>query len=487
MQRKAALLTDPSRFNAHSPSFVGPRIPCIDFPLYFGHISQHAIGTNAFPKRTTFTQQTSFIPGKRIIVDKFVIHGGNTLSGTITISGAKNASLALMPAALLANGTFHISNTPSLRDVATMSSLLKSMGAKVSLKDHVLTLDTSGVNKQEAPYEHVKKMRASIYVLGPLLARYGRAKVSLPGGCAWGPRPVNLHLEGMRKLGAEIELKRGYIIAKAGRLRGAKLYFDVSSVGATGNVMMAAVLAKGTTLIENAAIEPEITSLAEFLRSMGAHIDGVGTNRLEIEGVDELHPVNADTIPDRIEAGTFLVACAMTGGTITLDHVEPGHVSALRAKLEDAGCQIKVEPARLTLRAPDRIRPVDVTATIYPGFPTDMQAQWISMMAIAQGASVVTDTIYTDRFKHVPELVRLGADIEMKENAAVVHGVKQLMGATVMSTDLRASASLILAGLVAEGTTEVLRVYHIDRGYEAIEKKLQALGAEIQRVAGEEF
>lgn len=420
-------------------------------------------------------------------MDKFVIHGGKKLNGTVTISGAKNATLALMPAALLSNGVFRLSNTPSLRDVATMSSLLKSMGAKITLKDHLLTLDTSSIIKQEAPYEHVKKMRASIYVLGPLLARYGRAKVSLPGGCAWGPRPVNLHLEGMRKLGAEVELKRGYIIAKAGRLNGAKVYFDVSSVGATGNVLMAAVLAKGTTLIENAAIEPEITSLVEFLQAMGARIDGVGTNRLEIEGVEELHPVTADTIPDRIEAGTFLVAGAMTKGTVTLNHVNPGHLSALTAKLEDAGCRIKTEGTRITLEAPEHIAPADVTATIYPGFPTDMQAQWISMMAIANGTSIVTDTIYTDRFKHVPELVRLGADIEMKENAAVVRGVKQLMGATVMSTDLRASASLILAGLVAEGTTEVLRVYHIDRGYEAIEKKLQALGADIQRVAGEEF
>jgi len=420
-------------------------------------------------------------------VDKFVIRGGKRLTGTVTISGAKNATLALMPAAILARGAFTLTNTPSLRDVATMSSLLRSMGAKIVLKDHVLTLDTSNISKQEAPYEHVKKMRASIYVLGPLVARYGRAKVSLPGGCAWGPRPVNLHLEGMRKLGAEVELKRGYIIAKAGRLTGARVYLDVSSVGATGNILMAAVLAKGTTLIENAAIEPEITSLAEFLRSMGAKIDGIGTNRLEIEGVDELHPVTADTIPDRIEAGTFLVAGAMTGGTVTLEHVNPNHFSALTAKLESAGCNITAGSTRITLEAPHSITPVDVTATIYPGFPTDMQAQWISMMAIANGTSVVTDTIYTDRFKHVPELVRLGADIEMKENAAVVRGVKQLMGATVMSTDLRASASLILAGLVAEGTTEVLRVYHIDRGYEAIEKKLQALGADIQRVAGEEF
>ncbi|MFN0159530.1 MAG: UDP-N-acetylglucosamine 1-carboxyvinyltransferase [Bacteroidota bacterium] len=420
-------------------------------------------------------------------MDKFVIQGGKKLNGTLKISGAKNASLALMPAALLASGKFQLRNTPNLRDVTTMSSLLKSMGVKSEMKGDVLTLDTTGVNKFEAPYTHVKKMRASIYVLGPLVARYGRAKVSLPGGCAWGPRPVNLHIEGIRKLGAEVELKRGYINAKADRLKGAKIHFDISSVGATGNVMMAAVLAKGTTLIENAAIEPEITALAEFLVGMGAKIDGVGTNRIEIEGVDELHQTDVTTIPDRIEAGTFLVAAAITGGKITLTNVNPDQFSAVTAKLEDAGCKVNIGGNNVTLESTGIIKPVDVTASIYPGFPTDMQAQWIALMAIANGTSVVTDMIYSDRFKHVPELARMGADIEMKENAAVVRGVKQLMGAPVMSTDLRASASLVLAGLAAEGATEVLRVYHIDRGYEAIEKKLQGLGAQIERVSGEEF
>ncbi len=330
-------------------------------------------------------------------------------------------------------------------------------------------------------------MRASIYVLGPLIARYGKAKVSLPGGCAWGPRPVNLHIEGMKKLGAVIEIEHGYIIANAKHLSGAKIHFDISSVGATGNVMMAAVLAKGTTLITNAAIEPEITSLAEFLVKMGARIDGIGTNKLEIEGVDELHPTDIETIPDRIEAGTFLVAGAMTGGTITLERVNPEHLTAVLSKLEDAGCKTQVHGSGFTLTAPTQIKPVDATAVIYPGFPTDMQAQWIALMSIADGTSIVTDTIYLDRFKHVPELKRLSANIEMKDNAAIVRGVKKLTGATVMSTDLRASASLILAGLVAEGETEVLRVYHLDRGYEAIEKKLLALGADIERVKGEEF
>jgi UDP-N-acetylglucosamine 1-carboxyvinyltransferase len=420
-------------------------------------------------------------------VDKFLIRGGNRLAGIIKISGAKNATLALMPAALLASGTFHLRNTPVLRDVNTMAALLRSMGMEIEFKDHQLTLRTGAVNKHEAPYEHVKKMRASIYVLGPLLARYGKARVSLPGGCAWGPRPVNLHIEGIRKLGAQVDLQGGYIIAKANRLRGATINFDVSSVGATGNIMMAATLARGTTVVQNAAIEPEITALAYFLVSMGAKIHGIGTNRLEIEGVDELHPVDIDTIPDRIEAGTFLIAAAITRSTVTLERVNPDHLAAVITRLQDAGCEIVTSSSTVTLRAPDIINPVDVTAAIYPGFPTDMQAQWTALMTVARGTSIITDTIYLDRFKHLPELVRLGADIELKENSAIVRGGGTLMGAKVMSTDLRASASLILAGLVAEGVTEVLRVYHIDRGYEAIEKKLQQVGADIERTSSEEF
>jgi UDP-N-acetylglucosamine 1-carboxyvinyltransferase len=420
-------------------------------------------------------------------VDKFVIRGGRRLEGTVSVSGAKNATLALMPATILAPGTSRLRNTPALRDVTTMTSLLRTMGMKIEFRDNLLTLDSTSILGYEAPYEHVKKMRASIYVLGPLVSRYGRAKVSLPGGCAWGPRPVNLHIEGLRKLGAEIAMEGGYIIARAGRLHGARIHFDVSSVGATGNVMMAAALAKGTTLIDNAAMEPEIAALAEFLTAMGAKIAGGGTSRLEIEGVDELHPADVVTIPDRIEAGTFLIAGAITGGTVTLRGVIPAHISAITAKLEDAGCTITFGADSVTLAGPAQVRPVDVTAAIYPGFPTDMQAQWTTLMAVASGTSVVTDSIYFDRFKHVPELTRLGADIELKENAAVIRGVAHLAGAKVMSTDLRASASLILAGLVASGTTEVLRVYHIDRGYEAIEKKLHSLGADIRREAGEEF
>jgi UDP-N-acetylglucosamine 1-carboxyvinyltransferase len=420
-------------------------------------------------------------------MDKFVIRGGTPLKGAVKISGAKNATLALMPAALLAGGTYRLSNTPVLRDVTTMSSLLRSMGMQSRMKDHVLTLDTSDVRKFEAPYAHVKKMRASIYVLGPLVARFGRARVSLPGGCAWGPRPVNLHIEGIRKLGATVEVKRGYIVASASRLRGAHIHFDVSSVGATGNILMAAVLAKGTTVIENAATEPEMTTLAEFLVRMGARIQGIGTTRLEVEGVDDLHPADFETIPDRIEAATFLAAAAITGGTVSVQSVLPQHLTAVTTRLEEAGCVVTESADSITLQSPPTLKPIDVTTAVYPGFPTDMQAQWISLMTVAHGSSVITDHIYHDRFKHVPELIRLGADIEMKHNSAFVRGVKGLAGTTVMSTDLRASASLLLAGLVADGETEVLRVYHIDRGYEEIEKKLESLGAAIERVSGEEF
>ncbi len=420
-------------------------------------------------------------------MDKFIIRGGKKLNGTVHVSGAKNASLALMPATLLASGKYELFNTPDLRDVASMSRLLQTMGVTLERKGHILSINTFRVNKFEAPYEHVKKMRASIYVLGPLVARYGRAKVSLPGGCAWGPRPVDLHLEGLKKLGATIELEKGYIIAKARRLKGARISFKISSVGATGNILMAAVLAKGTTRIENAAMEPEITNLAELLVAMGAQIGGIGTNTLEVQGCDALHPANAETIPDRIEAGTMLAASAICGGKVKLEGCNPAQVASITARLEDAGAKLKIESSSIEIHAPKELAPVDVTTAIYPGFPTDMQAQWISLMSVAKGSSTVTDTIYFDRFKHVPELVRLGADIELNENTAIIRGVKKLTGAKVMSTDLRASAALILAGLRAEGETEVLRVYHLDRGYEAIEKKLQALGADIRREKGEEF
>lgn len=421
-------------------------------------------------------------------MDKFVITGGKPLNGIVTVSGAKNASLALMPATILASGVSRLTNTPELNDVFTMIKLLTQLGYEINFNDHVLTLNSQDINSQFAPYEHVKKMRASIYVLGPLLARYGYAKVSLPGGCAWGPRPVNLHLEAMKKLGAQIELSEGYIIAKCDKLRGARINFDISSVGATGNALMAATLAKGTTIINNAAMEPEITNLARFLQKMGAKINGINTSVLEIEGVDSLVSAEEETIPDRIEAGTLLIAGALTKGKITIKNTVEKHLYAVLAKLEDSGLKVIYNDDSITVDAENLdINAVDVSTSIFPGFPTDMQAQWIAYMALCNGTCTVTDNIYLDRFSHVPELIRLGANIEVKENNAIIRGSKRLRGAKVMSTDLRASASLVLAGLAAEGTTEVLRVYHLDRGYQKIEQKLVALGAEIQRVSTPEF
>ncbi|MDH7516187.1 MAG: UDP-N-acetylglucosamine 1-carboxyvinyltransferase [Bacteroidota bacterium] len=420
-------------------------------------------------------------------MDKFVIRGGNRLNGTVEISGAKNATLALMPATILAGGVCRLANTPRLRDVTTMSTLLERMGVGVKHPGMTLELDTTHITSMEAPYDLVKKMRASFYVLGPLLGRFGFARVSYPGGCAWGPRPVDLHLKAMQKLGASISIEEGYVVARAKRLRGAVVSFDISSVGATGNTLMAAVLAHGTTVIANAALEPEITHLAHFLVRMGARIEGIGTNHLTIEGVDELHPADDHNIPDRIEAGTFLTAVAATGGKVTLTNACPEHLEAITTRLQEAGCDIVVDVDSVTISREGPLLPVDVTTAIYPGFPTDMQAQWIALMATAEGASVVTETIYPDRFNHVPELQRLGASIDISRNTAIVRGVKQLTGAKVMSTDLRASASLIVAGLIARGKTEVLRVYHIDRGYESIEVKLRRLGADIQRVDSEEY
>ncbi|GAB4299528.1 MAG: UDP-N-acetylglucosamine 1-carboxyvinyltransferase [Ignavibacteriaceae bacterium] len=423
-------------------------------------------------------------------MDKFVINGGIPLRGEIPVSGAKNAALALMPATILAAGKSVLRNTPRLNDIYTMEKLLNHLGVKSSFDGYNINLDTSKIVSFEAPYEHVKKMRASVYVLGPLLAKYGYAKVSLPGGCAWGPRPINLHLEAMSKLGAEIELDKGYIIARAKKkkLTGAKINFDVSSVGATGNALMAAVLADGVTTINNAAIEPEITNLVQFLIKMGANIQGVGTRVLTIEGKDNLSPAEITSIPDRIEAGTLLIAAAITNGKITLKNINADLLKSVILKLEDSGMKITSTNNSISIESQGTgIKNCDVVTSIFPGFPTDMQAQWTAYMSLANGVSTVTDTIYPDRFKHVPELVRLGADISVNENSAIITGVRKLIGAKVMSTDLRASASLVLAGLAAEGTTEILRVYHLDRGYQRIEEKLKLLGADIQRVAGKEY
>lgn len=420
-------------------------------------------------------------------MDKFIITGGKKLKGNVKISGAKNGVLAMMPATILAPGVYRLNNVPNLRDVWTMSRLLNDMGIYSELNNSELFIDSRGINSFEAPYEHVKKMRASFYVLGPLVAKFGRAKVSLPGGCAWGPRPVDLHLKGLEKLGAEITIESGYVIAKANKLTGTRIHLDIPSVGATGNILMAAVLANGTTVISNAAIEPEITALAKFLQKMGAKIEGIGTNVLEIEGVDELHPANEVIIPDRIEAGTMLIAGAITEGVVTIESCNPYHLTAIISKMEEAGCEFDIHEDKITVKMDGPPKPVDITTAVYPGFPTDMQSQWVAFMLKSTGVSKITDTIYPDRFKHVPELQRLGAQIEMSENTAIVYGGNKLTGATIMGSDLRGSASLVLAALIAEGTTEILRVYHIDRGYESIDKKLKQLGADIQRVETDEY
>ncbi len=414
-------------------------------------------------------------------MDRFVITGGKPLYGTVRISGAKNATLPIMAATLLAPGKTVLRNVPQLRDISTMSTLLELLGAKVRLSNEILTIESNEVTKPEAPYDLVKTMRASVYVLGPLLARYGRARVSLPGGCAWGPRPVDLHIKGIQALGANVELDEGYIIATAQKLHGTRIVFDIRSVGATGNVMMVAVLAKGTTVIENAACEPDIVALANFLVKMGARIDGIGTPHLEIEGVDELSPAEDTMIPDRIEAGTFITACGIAGGDITLENSQPEHLKAVVEKSIEAGLIIEQKYSSLQVKSGGRPRPVSIRTAPYPGFPTDIQAQWMAWMSLADGDSTITDTIYADRFTHLAELRRLGASITLEGNTAIVHGREKLKGAPVMSTDLRASACLVLAGLAAEGRTIVSRVYHIDRGYERIELKLRELGADIKR------
>jgi len=421
-------------------------------------------------------------------LDKFIIEGKQKLSGSVKISGAKNSSLALLPASILASGISTLYNTPILNDVYTMLKLLGQMGVEYEFKNEIVTINTSQINSFEAPYEHVKKMRASVYVLGPLLAKYGSAKVSLPGGCAWGPRPINLHLMALEKMGAKINLENGYINAAAKKLIGAKINFDVPSVGATGNTLMAATLAKGLTTINNAACEPEIVNLCEYLIKMGAKIDGIGTSILHIEGVNDLKAADATTISDRIEAGTLLIAAAITKSKIKLLSIDSNHLLSVISKLEDIGCKLVYDRNSIEIDATDyEINPIDISTGVFPGFPTDMQAQWTALMTLSNGTSSITDTIYLDRFKHVPELMRLGANINVNENTARVTGVKKLTGAKVMSTDLRASASLVLAGLAAEGQTEVLRVYHLDRGYQQIELKLKKLGAAIDRVAGSEF
>ncbi len=423
-------------------------------------------------------------------MDKLVIQGRRRLSGTVKASGSKNSALPLMAAALLCStGEIKLSRIPDLKDVRTLSKLLGYLGAETSYRENTLNISTSNIRCAQAPYELVKQMRASIYVLGPLLAKFGRASVSLPGGCAFGPRPIDLHLMAMEKLGASVSIEKGFIEArtKGTRLKGAAIDFPITSVGATGNALMAAVLAKGRTIIRNAAVEPEIATLCRFLNAMGADIRGIGTESLEIEGVETLNAAEFTNIFDRIEAATLLTAGAITGSAITVTDVDPSQLITVLGKFEEAGCKIVTDTGSITLQSPDALVRSDVIANPYPLFPTDMQAQWIALMTQAEGASHVIDKIYHERFNHIPELNRLGAHIEIRDNEATVHGPRKLTGTKVMSTDLRASASLVLAGLVAEGVTEVLRIYHLDRGYECIEQKLNDLGAAITRESYQEF
>ena len=416
-------------------------------------------------------------------MDKIVIEGMRPLSGTVKISGAKNAVLPIMTAALIPSGISRIKRVPKLRDTYTMIRLLEIVGANVVFNGNTLEIDSTNVDNPEAPYDLVKTMRASFYILGPLMARFGRVKVSMPGGCAWGPRPVDFHLKGLERLGAKLTLKEGYILAEAEQLQGNEIRLEFPSVGATGNLAMAAATANGTTVIYNAAREPEIVQLCEFLNKMGASISGIGSETLIIDGVNRLHPTDIKVIPDRIETGTFLIAGALLGG-ITVKDIEIDHLDTVLGKLKDVGCKIFIGESSITLEPPDKIKPVDMTTAVYPGFPTDLQAQWVALMSLADGSSTIKDTVYHDRFSHIPELARLGANIQVNHNTAFVRGVDSLVGAPVMSTDIRASASLIIAGLAASGETEVSRVYHIDRGYERIEEKFRHLGANISREHG---
>lgn len=417
-------------------------------------------------------------------MDKIVIEGGSRLVGEVRVGGAKNAVLPLMAAALLADGATTITNVPKLRDIETFNTLLRHLGAEVSAdyKAGVLKINTSGLNATEAPYNLVKTMRASILVLGPLVTRFKKARVSLPGGCAIGARPVDLHLMGLRKMGADVNVAHGYVNVKAEKLRGANIYLDTPSVTGTENLMLAAVFAEGRTVIENAALEPEVACLAGALVKMGASIAGIGTDTLTIDGVASLKPVEIRVIPDRIEAGTFMTAAAMTRGNVLIKECPMDCLDALANKLREAGAEIRREEDGARVIGDWPIGSVDIKTMPYPGFPTDMQAQMMAMMTIAKGLSVITETVFENRFMHVSELKRMGADISIDGRTAVVRGVAGLSGAPLMATDLRASASLILAGLVADGKTDVSRIYHLDRGYERIEEKLKRLGASIERV-----
>lgn len=415
--------------------------------------------------------------------EKFIITGGKRLEGSVEISGAKNSALSIMAATLLTKDVCILRNIPHLTDVDTMIAVIRKLGIKVEWKeDNTLYIDSDYFNNYEAPYELVKKMRASILVMGPLLARLHKAKISLPGGCAIGARPVDFHIKGFETLGAQVEVEKGYIKAEVNKLRGGDIYLERPSLGATENIMMAASLSEGVTKIENAAKDPEVVELGNFLIKMGAKIEGLGTDLIKIDGVKKLNGVDYNIIPDRIEAGTYMIAAAITSGDILIEKIDPLLIKPLIVKLEEAGVKIKQEKDLIEVIGPNSINAVDIKTLPYPGFPTDMQPQFMALSCVANGTSVITETVFENRFAHTGDLIRMGADIKVEGRSAIIKGVKKLSAAPVMASDLRGGAALILAGLVADGTTELSRIYHLDRGYVNLEKKLTALGADIHRV-----
>jgi UDP-N-acetylglucosamine 1-carboxyvinyltransferase len=415
--------------------------------------------------------------------EKFIITGGKRLKGSVEISGAKNSALSIMAATLLTKDVCILRNIPHLTDVDTMIAVIRKLGIKVEWKeDNTLYIDSDYFNNYEAPYELVKKMRASILVMGPLLARLHKAKISLPGGCAIGARPVDFHIKGFETLGAQVEVEKGYIKAEVNKLRGGDIYLERPSLGATENIMMAASLSEGVTKIENAAKDPEVVELGNFLIKMGAKIEGLGTDLIKINGVKKLNGVDYNIIPDRIEAGTYMIAAAITSGDILIEKIDPLLIKPLIVKLEEAGVKIKQEKDLIKVIGPNSINAVDIKTLPYPGFPTDMQPQFMALSCVANGTSVITETVFENRFAHTGDLIRMGADIKVEGHSAIIKGVKKLSAAPVMASDLRGGAALILAGLVADGTTELSRIYHLDRGYVNLEKKLTALGADIHRV-----
>ena len=415
--------------------------------------------------------------------EKLIISGGNRLQGTVKIDGAKNSALSIMAATLLTKDVCILRNVPRLTDVDIMAKVIRKLGVSVEWKeDNTLYIDSDDFNNCEAPYELVKMMRGSILVMGPLLARLKRAKISLPGGCAIGARPVDYHLKGFEALGAQVEMEKGYIEAKVNKLKGDDIYLDFPSLGATENIMMAASLAEGLTTIENAAKDPEVVELGHFLNKMGAKVEGLGTDLIKIDGVKKLHGVDYTIIPDRIEAGTYMVAAAITGGDVLIENADPLLLKPLVVKLEETGVQIELEKNLIKVTGPDRVKAVDIKTLPFPGFPTDMQPQFMALSCVAKGTSVITETVFEKRFVHIGDLKRMGADIKVEGHSAIIKGVKKLSAAPVMASDLRGGAALILAGLVAEGTTELSRIYHLDRGYIKLEEKLTSLGADIKRV-----